>query len=410
VAVVQLARIEFRRTGPLGLRGRYVSVHNAGAVNVPGGRAGEVLASSIGQAQPDANGDFLFEQGHGGGRMDKVLLADPDFLWRYLQAAHFGEVNVYFHLDRIAAYVHALLRRLKVLPLPRVVALVNAHHAATEVDGTGLRDGISRGPAWLPFQGAHYRLPGRAVRVAELVPVSVNGEIHFGPGRGLTEHGALAAAAGGRYRANASHNPGIIYHEYGHHIIRHTADLNGNALRAPDEQDNRKSALDEGTSDYFAAMMLDTPHIWAFHHRHDRERVHPRSLSSKKTMADYDAEPGADPHANGTIWGAALWDLRLRLAEAHARGAWETDLLVLRALSTLGSVGGDLRSYSGKKGRARRSFAAGLAALVDADETISGGQRRTLILDTFARRGIILEGRRNRSAFAQESSKSIVPA
>jgi hypothetical protein len=116
------------------------------------------------------------------------------------------------------------------------------------------------------------------------------------------EFGALAQAAGGAYRHNASHNAGTLYHEYGHHIHRHTADFRANAWRAPECQSNRKIATDEGTCDYWAATMLETPHIWAWHHRHDGVVTHRRRLVARKTMADYDPSPEADPHINGTIW------------------------------------------------------------------------------------------------------------
>jgi len=124
----------------------------------------------------------------------------------------------------------------------------------------------------------------------------------------LLDSGALVEFEGSRYRANASHNAGIIYHEYGHHITRHTADFRANRLHSPEAQDNRKAALDEGICDYWAATMLNAPHIWAWHKRHDNEYVHPRSLVSHKTMGEFDPAPKADPHANGTIFAAALWD------------------------------------------------------------------------------------------------------
>jgi hypothetical protein len=101
--------------------------------------------------------------------MDKVVLAKPDFRWRYIQASHFGEVNTYFHLDRIAAYVDALLHELGAPPLPCITAVVNAHHAATEMDG--IRDGVRRGERWLPFQGGHYRLPSRHFDISEYEPI-----------------------------------------------------------------------------------------------------------------------------------------------------------------------------------------------------------------------------------------------
>jgi hypothetical protein len=385
--VVPLLRLDTDGAGSSRLWGRHVRVRNGGAVNEPDPARGAVRGVPIGDAQPNAEGDFLFEPGRGGGRIDKVVLGAPDFQWRYIQASHFGEVNAYFHLDRIAAYVEDLLRQLGAPPLPQVIAVVNAHHAATEENG--VRDGVRRGGRWLPFQGGHYRLPNRRYDLYEHKPISPNGEIHLGPGRQLLEYGALVEAAGGRYRANASHNAGILYHEYGHHITRHTVDFRANALRPLDRQNNCKTAMDEGTCDYWAATMLGTPYIWAWHHRHDAEEVHFRSLTSSKTMADYDSSPGADAHANGTIWAAALWGLRTRLGAWEPDGARQTDLLVLKALLLMGQLPSDRRDASLTSiRRARQSYTAGLLALLQADELLNGGRQREAILASFAKHGI----------------------
>src|SRR5438067_2287302 len=71
------------------LCGRHVQVRNGGALNVRDPASGEVRGVPIGDALPNADGDFLFETGRGGGRMDKILLASPKFQWRYIQASHF---------------------------------------------------------------------------------------------------------------------------------------------------------------------------------------------------------------------------------------------------------------------------------------------------------------------------------
>jgi hypothetical protein len=398
--VVPLLRLDTDGEGNGRLWSRHVRVRNGGAVHEPDSATG----IPIGDARPNAAGDFLFEPGRGGGRMDKLALAGvtsgqaaiiesgvpysaPEFRWRYIQAAHFGEVNTYFHLDRIAAYVDDLLHELGAPSLPGVLAVVNAHDAVTEQDG--LRDGVRRGDRWLAFQGGHYRLLSRHYDVCERTPVSPNGEIHLGPGWQLLEHGALVEAAGGRYRANASHNAGTLYHEYGHHITRHTADFRANALRPLDRQSNHKTAMDEGTCDYWAATMLGTPHIWAWHRRHDAQEVHVRSLTSSKTMADYDRGPGADAHANGTIWAAALWDLRRRLGEAEPDGVRQTDLLVLKALLLLGRLVDPGREVTvATIRRARQSYAAGLTALLQAAELLNAGRYRKMMLASFAERGI----------------------
>lgn len=386
VAVTPLERLDLEHEGG-GLHGRFVRVRNGGGVNVPDEVTGTARPTRMGDARPDANGDFLFEPGRGGGRLDKVALVDADVRWRAIQAAHFGEVNTYYHLDRIAAYVDELLHAVGAPSLPPVVAVVNAHHAATEIDGE--RDGIRRHERWLPFQGGHYRLPSRTYSPDEREPLSLDGEIHLGPGWRLVEYGALVEAAGTRYRANASHNAGIAYHEYGHHITRHTADFRANALRRPQRQNNLKIAMDEGTSDYWAATMLDTPHIWAWHRRHDAQEVHPRSLVSPKTMADFDPRPGADSHANGTIWAAALWDLRSQLCAAEADGARMADLLVLQALVLLGQcVGPEKEPDIREVRRARSSYSAGLTALLQADARLYDGSHHDEIAACFAQRGI----------------------
>jgi hypothetical protein len=407
--IMPLLHLDKEGEGNQRLWGRYVRVRNAGKINEPDPRTGRARAVPIGDAQPNAEGDFLFEPGRGGGRMDKIELAEPGFRSRYIAASHFGEVNTYFHLDRIAACIDELLRQLGAKPLPRVTAVVNAHHAATEKNG--IRDGVrgARSQRWLPFQGGHYRLPSVRYDVCEQQPVSPEGEIHLGPGWKLLHHGALVEAAGGRYRANASHNAGIIYHEYGHHLTRHTADFRANALRSPEHQSNRKTALDEGACDYWAARSLGTPHIWAWHHRHDDHEVHPRSLTSSKTMADFDSKPGADAHSNGTIWAAALWDLRTRLVAKHPDGVLRTDLLVLKTLLLLGQlVGPNGETSVSAVRRARESFAAALSSLLRADGMLYGGAHREIILTAFAQRRIHPEpnvemGRGDRSSFSQVS-------
>lgn len=386
-AVVLLPRLEAGGKSGVRLRGRFVVVRNGGAVNEPDPLGSGVRATRLGDAVPNAEGDFVFAPGRGGGRLDKVVLADPNVRGRYIEAARFGEVNTYYHVDRIAAYVDGLLQRLGAVSLPRVVAVVTAHPAATEL--AGVRDGVLKPSGrWYPLQGGHYRLPSRRHTLAEHEPLSPDGEIHLGPGWKLLDRGALVDAAGGRYRANASHNASIIYHEYGHHIARHTADFAANGLRRPDRQRNRKHAIEEGTCDYWVATLLETPHIWAWHRRSDSEVQHPRSLTAAQTMRDYDARPGADPHANGTIWAAALWDLRSRLGATE--GALVTDVLVLKALLLLGRLSAPPgASVPTALQRVRSSFGAGLAALLHADELLSAGRHQGAIQSAFAARGIL---------------------
>jgi hypothetical protein len=387
-AIVPLTRLEQRSGASPGLRGRFVVVRNGCSVNALDPESGGTRPEDLGDAQADEAGDFLFEPGQGGSRLDKIAVPGPNRLRRYTQAARFGEVNAYFHLDRIAAYVDGLLQELAAVSIPRVIAIVNAHPAITEQDG--VRDGVRRPSGrWFPFQGGHYRLPSGRGKVVEHSAVCPTGEIHLGPGWMLLDHGALVEASGVRYRANASHNAPIVYHEYGHHIARHTADFAANVLRRPDRQRNGKAAIEEGTCDYWTATLLEVPHIWAWHRRHDAQAPHRRCLTSAKTMRDYDPGPDADPHANGTIWGAALWDLRTHLRAIGSDGARMTDLLLLKALLLLGTLKAPEHEPAPRGlSRLRASFPAGLAALVHADELLCAGQHRDSMLNAFALRGI----------------------
>lgn len=389
VNIESLPRLDLEGEGKGRLWGRHVRVRNNGEVNEPDPVAGGIRVLPIGDAQANADGDFLFDPSGGGGRLDKVVLAAPEDRQRYIEASHFGEVNAYFHLDRVAAYVDVLLGQLGHSSLPRVTAIVNAHHAATERDGW--RDGVfgTRSGRMIPMQGGHYRLPSWCYDPREFQPLSPTGEIHLGPGYQLHRDGAIARAMGGPYWGHAAHNGAILYHEYGHHLMRHTADVRANAFRPPDKQSNRKAAIDEGTCDYWAAVMLGTPHIWAWHRRHDEREIHPRSLASAKTMADYDSSPKADPHLNGTIWAAALWDLRTRLEATEPAGGRRTDLLVLKALLELGNI----TSPEGEAPteylpRVRASCQVGLVSLLRGDELLNGGRYREVMLACFSRRAI----------------------
>lgn len=369
-ALVPLENLDPAGVG--GLSGRFARVRNAGVL----------AGAAVGNAHPDSKGHFVFDPGRGGERIDKTPHPGREACARYLEASRFGETNTYFHLDRIASYVDGLLRELGARSLPPVAAVVNAHPGTTVKHG--VCDGIRRGDRCRPFQGGHYRLPGPRVKVREHDPVSPQGEIHLGPGWELLEHGALAEKTGARYRHNASHNAGILYHEYGHHITRHTADFQGNVGRPADFQENRKTSLDEGICDYWAATMLGSPHIWALHRRHEARVLHRRSLASSRTMADFDAGVEADPHANGTIWAAALWNLRVRMGQPRA-----TDLLLVKALLLWRDRhAAEYARFFEKLRHSPGSYRDALGLLLVADEALCGARHRAVILESFGARAI----------------------
>jgi len=380
---VGLQRLDTQGSGTGRLLGKYVRVRNGGAFPAEP-RSGDPPVL-LGDARAGEGGNFIFDPAAGGPRVDRGRPPVAATRERHLQAARFGEVNTYYHLDLMAAYVDALLRELDEPPLPSVTAVVHAHPGV--MGPRGLPDGAQKKGRWRPFQGGHYRLPGHRTRVLEQAPVSQEGEIHLGPGWELLGNGALVRASGGPYRHNASHNAGILYHEYGHHVARHTADFRRNADRPPDMQDNRKTSLEEGICDYWAATMLDSPHIWAWHRRHDGAVVHRRSLTSAKTMAEFDPRLGTvDPYANGTIWAAGLWDIRESMGDAK-----KTDLLLLRSLSLWRKLRSDAAA-AWREGP--DSFRAGLTLLLRADEERFASRHHDIIRFALRRRGVHpLEGR-----------------
>jgi hypothetical protein len=135
--------------------------------------------------------------------------------------------------------------------------------------------------------------------------------------------------------------------------------------------------------------MLGTPHIWILHRRHDDQEIHVRSLTSCKTMADYDTGPRADVHANGTIWGAALWDLRTQMSAMEPDGIRKTDLLVLKGLLLMGKLTPRWQETSVANVRqARNNFDVGLTSLLLADEQLNRNQNQKTILEIFGKRGI----------------------
>ncbi|MGC4087523.1 MAG: CapA family protein [Polyangiaceae bacterium] len=380
-AVVALPRLDDE--GPLKLSGRWVSVHNAGSAIETDLETGHRRTFALGDARPDEAGNFVYDPGRGGGRMDKQAAPRGRFMRRYIAASRFGEVNAYYHLDRASAYLNQLLAELDAPALPRIVVRVNAHDALSHVDGEC--DGECGTNRWMPFQGGHYRLSQRPYGPRELREVTPSGEIHLGAGWRTLEHGALVALAGSHYRANAAHNAGILYHEFGHHLTRHTADLQGNAQRRPERQSNVKCALDEAIADYFTAALLETPHIWALHQRHDDVVMHARSLSIRRHAREFVEGRSADPHSNGSIVASALW----RVRESFGAAARDFDRLVVAALCGLGAEWRQREAHSLRELlRSQASFQLALSALLGADERLYASRHRAQIAAVFAEHGV----------------------
>ncbi|NHZ84332.1 MAG: hypothetical protein GWP19_00435 [Planctomycetia bacterium] len=390
-STVELLHLDKPKNNKYKLSGRYVIIKNVGIVNIPNNNT--VSPVPMCDAKHNKHNSFIFEPFNGGGRMDKELFVSKLRRHKNIQAAHFGEVNTYYHIDKIASYIDGLLHELGERSLPQVKVLINAHNAI--VENHRIRDGYrgKKSGKWLPFQGGHYRLSKNNLsKIRESNNIAPHGEIHLGPGWRLTKDGALPEFAECKYRCNASHNAGIIYHEYGHHITRHTADFSANRLKAPHRQSNRKSDLDEAFSDYWAAAMLDCPYIWAWHRKHTKHEIHPRSLLSNKDMTEYDFGLDSDPHSNGTIFAAALWDIRKEISFLNPKGKKDIDIVVLKALTIIGQHQDSPYNPTVKGTRISRSgFNIGLKSVLKADKICFNGIHTDIIKKCFKKRSITLD-------------------
>lgn len=295
-------------------------------VLVRSGRDGELTGVPV--PVPTA-GELCADPSDGGVRTrDNRLAAGGDNM-AVTQATWFGMVNAFVHSERMLLHLDRLLIGLGAAPLPVLPVLVGAH-AGSRLPGYGQGDGDFRSGRMRPLSGGHYRLSRRTSVVPELHPVSPTGEVHLGPGR-------LAQSFAGRpsYLRSAAHNPATIYHEIGHHLCRHTADLRLNAERRPEEQRNGKSALDEGVADYLAASRLGTGRPYGWYH-------------AARGLARDPGEPGDrhldddDPHAAGAWWAALLWQGRTDLLqEQQIERATDHERVVLATLLAIGAVGRD---------------------------------------------------------------------
>jgi hypothetical protein len=285
------------------------------------GRATDPLATR--------DGTVCFDPSKGGMRTRENRRARGAFNELVAEANRFGMVNAYAHTDAAARYVNRLLSDLGAPSLPKVGVVVGAHFGSW-LPGYGQGDGDLRSGKLRPMSGGHYRLSTRTTVVPEPGPISPTGEIHLGPSRYRKPFAGWPA-----YLRNAAHNPAIVYHEFGHHVCRHTADFRCNAERAPYKQRNGKPGVEEGICDYLAASLLGSgrPYGWYRADRGSRRDV-------EELRHAVDADDGADAHAVGAAWAAAFWQCRVSLLEAEVIGSPEDhDRALVQALLGVGETG-----------------------------------------------------------------------
>lgn len=294
------------------------------------------------------DGRLCFDPSQGGIRTRENRRARGAFNAIVAEANRFGMVNAYVHTDRAASLANRLIAEAGGVALPRVGVVVGAHFGS-RLPGYAQGDGDLRSGALRPLSGGHYRLSSRTSGVPEPVEVAADGEIHLGCSRYRKPYAGWAS-----YLRNAAHNPAITYHEFGHHLCRHTADFRLNAERAAHEQRNGKTGIEEGVCDYFAAVLLGSgrPYGW---YRADRGRR--RDPEFARHASELDGR--RDAHADGAIWAAAWWRARLELPAAGLLGSpQDHDRALVAALLRVGTVGRPDGRRSRRRRERRRSRAS----------------------------------------------------
>ena len=193
---------------------------------------------------------------------------------------------------------------------------------------------------------------------------------------------------------------GIIIHEYGHGISnRLTGGLNINCLSGNEQ-------MGEGWSDFYGVNMnlnpaLDDPEDgrgmgpYALfqpdrHGNGIRVTRYSRNLDINRVTYDNIKSGGwnggtiASPHGIGWAWNSILWDMTWDLVDAHGFNGdiyddWSTGGNILSM--QLVTDGLKLQGCG-------PNFVTGRAAIIAADQLLTGGANRCLLWNTFARRGL----------------------
>jgi hypothetical protein len=324
------------------------------------------------------DGALSFDPRRGGMRTRDNRRANGAFNALVWDANAFGMVNAYVHADRCARYTNRLLTELGAPALPTVGVVVGAHFGS-RLPGYGEGDGDRRSGELRPLSGGHYRLSRRTTGVPEPYAVSPSGEIHLGPSRYRKPFAGVTS-----YLRNAAHNPAIIYHEFGHHLCRHTADFRCNADRRPHAQRNGKPGVEEGICDYFAAALLGSgrPYGWYRADRGRRRDVHQLRA----------AVPGhGDAHAVGAAWASALWHCRESLVDnGLLRSRVDHDRVLIGTLLRIGEVGrGGKRRARVQRAAQRMDPSTVLASYADALTETAGAPAARYAEGVFDEAGLI---------------------
>lgn len=352
------------------LCGRYVDVFDFS-------RDAGSPSAALGEAQPDEFRGYMFEPCCGG------LTGGAE---EHLSASRFAQVNVYYHMSLMAEQIDSILLQLGEKPLPKVQAIVDAHEPVQSGLKKGSAKAAKRGAK--PISGVAYRSPAEGIENSRGVTVPRYGQLLFGPGSSWTDQGWLPRISGGSYLCNPAHIAGFIYQGYGRHVVRHTADIDADALSVPSDALNREGPLEAAITSYFAAAMLSTPHIWCWHRHYGPERFEAESLAHDLHMGDVAAFM-TRPDAFATrVLAGCLWDIHKGLSHDRI----DCLRLVVSALLHLGRLSDHPFKPDAVQSRRIRSSAGNFAScLLHAARVEFGVDCERTVHDALAKRGVSFE-------------------
>ena len=202
----------------------------------------------------------------------------------------FAEVNIYFHTNRVAEYFR------------------DAHSFEWTCCGTSnIMDAIAN----------YVETPGVSFRNAFFSPSSC------GSGR------CALMAFGQSSTKDFGYDGDVVYHEYGHGIVDVTAGLSFFDVDPLLGVGYENGALNEGTADYFSATITGDPKL-ADYFAGSGMAAGEGGLRELDVRLRCPDDLFGEAHADGRIWGGALWAVR------EAIGAVKADALAFATLMSLG--------------------------------------------------------------------------
>ncbi len=151
----------------------------------------------------------------------------------------------------------------------------------------------------------------------------------------------------------------VAYHEYSHAALNPIVQLN---------YSKESGAMNEGQADYFACSFTNNPKLGEY----VVAKMGKDCLRNLENALHYPEDIQGEVHADGKIWGAALWALRTALT------APVSDKIIQGGFSYL------------KPGSPK--FSQGMTAIIAADKNLFDGKNKDVILEVFKKRGITTSG------------------